>query len=105
MGIRQTLNENPIITTAGAAGIILIAIIFIIWQGCGGSTPAGSAPPTKMWFTTDDGNTRFVDEINKLPPFTHSDGKVAVRAKVFKCGDGEPFVNHLEKYNDADKKV
>lgn len=105
MGIRQTINENPAITGGIAGGIILIALVAVVWQAadCGGPD-AGGRPNTKQFFTTDDGQTWFADEGSKIPPFKTADGKEAVRAKVYRCGDDAPKVNHLEKYSPADQK-
>ena len=105
MGIRQKINENPGITTAVTAAVIVIAIGIIIWQGCsGGGGSEVIAVSTKAFFTIDDGKTLFVDDVNKIPPFM-KDGKEAVRAHVFVCPGGKPFVGYLEKYSPQDKKM
>ena len=89
MGIRETLNKNPGITTGATAGIILLAVGFIIYQLSGGGTPSVA---TKAYFTIDDGKTWFSDDINKVPPFD-KDGKQAVKAYVYECPGGKPFVS------------
>ncbi len=101
MGIRETLNKNPAITTGATAGIILLAIGFIIWQIMGGGTP-GMA--TEAYFTTDDGKTWFEDDINKIPPFD-KDGKPAYKVYVYECPGSDPFVSHMERYTPAAKKA
>jgi len=100
VGIRETLNQNPGITTGATAVIILLALGFIIWQftGSGGVDVQNAA-----YFTVDDGKTWFEDDVTKLAPFD-KDGKQAYRVYVFKCGGGEPFVSHLERYTDEAKK-
>ncbi|HEY8665465.1 MAG TPA: hypothetical protein VIL86_02310 [Tepidisphaeraceae bacterium] len=100
MGIREKLNENPAITTGATAGIIIIALIFIIWSVKGPSVPNA---PTKAYYTIDDGASYFADDIQKIAPFDH-DGKQAVRCYVWKCKGGKPFISHLEKYTDEAKK-
>lgn len=55
-------------------------------------------PPSKNYFTVDDGQTWFADSANKLPPFDH-DGSKAVRCYVFKGSNGK-FAGLLEKYSD-----
>lgn len=100
MGIRETLNQNPGITTGVTAGIIVIALGIIIYQLAGGSGPQ---IPTKAYYTIDDGATWFEDDINKIPPF-EKDGKQAVRVHLFRCGGGKPFVSHLERYTAAAKE-
>ena len=101
MGIRETLNKNPAITTGATAAIIVIAIGFIVWQLMGGSQP-GIA--TEAYFSNDDGKTWFADDINKIPPFD-KDGKPAYKAYVYKCPGSDPFVSHLERYTPEGKKA
>jgi hypothetical protein len=100
VGIRETLNENPKVTTGVTAAIVLIALVFIIYQLLPGR---GVRIPTEAYYTVDDGATYFADDIQKIAPFDH-DGKPAVRAYVFKCGDGKPFVAYLERYTPEAKK-
>ena len=78
MGIREKLNENPRITAGATAAIILVALGFIVYQAIGGGGPP---IPTKAYYTIDDGETYFEDDIQKLAPFEH-EGKQAVRAAV-----------------------
>jgi hypothetical protein len=101
VGIRETLNKNPAITTGATAGIILLALGFIIYQLSGGGSP-GIA--TEAYFTNDDGKTYFADDISKIAPFD-KDGKPAYKAYVYQCPGGDPFVSHLERYTDAGKKA
>lgn len=101
MSLRETINKNPKQATAATAGIIALALIFIIWQACGGS---GSGGPGRAFYSVDDGKTYFPDVSNKIPPFLH-EGKQAVRAHVFSCQGGTPFVGYLEMYNPQDKKI
>jgi len=102
VGIRETLNRNPAITTGATIAIIVIALVVIAMQIFGGS--GRMKPPTKAFYTVDDGETTFTDDINKFPPFDH-DGKPAVRAYKFKCADGKEFVSYLERYTDKAKKA
>ena len=100
MGIRESLNQNPAITTGVTAGIIVLALVFIIWQAFGGRSHLRNMGPGKAFFSDDDGKSWFVDDATKIPPIDH-DGKKAYRVQVFKCGDsGSPFVSHLETYSD-----
>lgn len=101
MGIRETLNRNPNLTTGVTAGIIVLAIIVIFWQSCAGE--GGSSDSGKYFFSTDDGKTFFKDDIAKIPPFDVG-GKTAVRAIVYRCGTGEPFVLYLERYTKEMQK-
>jgi hypothetical protein len=101
VGIRETLNKNPGITTGATAAIILLAVGFIIYQLTGGGTP-GIA--TEAFYTIDDGATWFEDDINKIPPFD-KDGKQAVKAYVYECPGTDPFVAYLERYTPEAKKA
>lgn len=95
MGIRETLNQNPGITTGLTAGIILIALIFIGYQLFGGGGPP---IPTRGYYTVDDGQTWFADDIQKIPPFEHN-GQQAVRVALFSCDGGKNvFPVYLERY-------
>ena len=96
MGIRETLNQNPGLTTGATAGIIILALGFIIWSNF--SDSEGGSAPSKLYYTDDDGATFFPDDIRKFPPFDHG-GKPAVRARVFSCDGGKTkFVGYLERY-------
>jgi hypothetical protein len=106
VGIRETLNENPRLTTGITIGIIVVVLGFILWQMHGGSssTPdgGGRSGGAQAYFSDDDGKTYFPDAATKVPPFDHG-GKEAVRAHVLKC-DGKTFVNFLERYTPEGKK-
>src|SRR5690554_2534860 len=54
VGIRETLNQNPGITTGVTAGIIVLALIFIVI-----SMFSSNRPPRydNYYFTVDDGAT------------------------------------------------
>lgn len=106
MGIRETLNENPRLTTGITIAIIVVVFGFIAWQWRGASSQgAGAANSGHMYyFSDDDGKSYFPDDAAKIPPFNHN-GKEAVRARVMRC-DGKTFVNHLERFTpDAKKKL
>jgi hypothetical protein len=99
VGIRETLNKNPQITTVGTAVITLLAIAVIVWQ----LMPGGGNKVEirkKAFYTIDEGKNWFDDDMppGKMAPFMYQ-GKEAVRAHVFRYGDkGPPFVQYLEKY-------
>lgn len=102
MGIRESINQNPAITTGVTAGIIVLALAFIIWQAFGHSHLRNMGPG-KAFFSDDDGKTWFTEDASKIPPIDH-DGKKAWRVQVFKCGEsGQPFVSHLEGFSDEIK--
>jgi hypothetical protein len=89
---------------AAATGIaaLLLAVLFTTAGGCDGTRSAARKPP-RQFYSNDDGATWFAADASNVPPFDH-DGKVAYRARVFKCGTGAPFVSHLERYAPEAKK-
>ena len=105
MGIREKINQNPKQTAAITAGIVGVAILFILWQACGSGPGSSGISTTKAFYTTDDGKTYFVDDSSNIPPY-QKNGKLAVRAQVFTCDDGKTkFVGYLEMYSLQDKTV
>jgi hypothetical protein len=104
VGIRETLNKNPGLTTGVTAGIILLALVFIIWQA-GGGGGVGGGGMAKAFFSNDDGASFFEADATLVPPFQH-DGKTAVRAHVYTCDDGATKkVAYLEKFTDKAKEM
>jgi len=99
MGLREKLNENPSVAMGATIGIIVVALIFIIYSAL---PPGGAKPLTRTYFTVDDGENWFADDIKKRPPF-EVDGKTAVRALVYRCG-GKEFVGYMERYRPEAKK-
>jgi hypothetical protein len=98
VGIRESLNKNPAITTGATIAVILAAVGFIVWEVM---PPRPPRVPTQAYFTVDDGATWFPDDINKVAPFDH-DGKDAVRCYVYKCSStGTVFAAYLEKYTKS----
>lgn len=96
MGIRETLNQNPIVVGAGVVVILVIAALIIF--------SSGSDRPAEVdaYYTTDDGATWFAYEAEEMPPVNYN-GKQAVRAYLFRCADGKEFVGYLERYSDEAK--
>ena len=104
MGLRETLNQNPKITTGVTAGLVLVILAYLLYSGMSGGRPGVGSSASKAFFTDDDGKTWFADDAKKVSPFDHG-GKQAVLARVYKCG-GKTFVNHMERYTpEAKKKV
>ena len=58
------------------------------------------SPPTRAWYTVDDGATWFEDDAERIPPFDH-EGKPAVRLHLYTCDNGKTmFVGYLQKLPD-----
>jgi hypothetical protein len=98
LGIREAINKKSGVSTALAicAFVVIAGVIALELRGNNGK------PPAECYYTTDDGQTWFVDSSSKLAPFDH-DGAQAVRCYVFKCNSGK-FAGLLEKYSDATQK-
>ena len=80
----------------GAAIIMIVAAIALIVT----NSRSDGIPRVKYaFYSDDDGQSYFRDDVNKLFPFDH-DGKQAYRAYVFQTGGGKPFVGYLERIND-----
>ncbi|HEX8323639.1 MAG TPA: hypothetical protein VF595_06965 [Tepidisphaeraceae bacterium] len=94
MGLEQSLANRPAVTNALTVGVIVVALAFIAFDLLR-PRPAGGG--TRLYFTTDDGQTTFPHEADRLPPFD-VEGKPAVRAYVYACEGGKPFVAYLERY-------
>lgn len=101
MSIREKLNQNSTLATAGAAVLIVLALGAVAWQ----FWPAAGSEATlkRFYFTTDDGKTLFAEDITKVPPFKQ-DGKDAYHAMVYKCGWGKQFVGYLTRYTPEMKQ-
>lgn len=102
-GVREWLNKHPGLATGLTAAVAVIAITAIVVQVLASRKRYPEGLPS-AYFTVDDGQTYFVAGMENIPPFQH-EGKEAVRAYVFKCGGGKPFVGYLERYNPEAHKA
>jgi hypothetical protein len=103
VGIRETLNQNPAITTVATIIIILATLGLIVYQTWDFGGPS-YAPPTQAWFTVDDGKTWFADDISKLPPWDYQ-GRPAHRVFVYTCDDRTTtFAAYLMRYTPEAKQ-
>jgi hypothetical protein len=97
VSVREAINKNPGIVTGVTVGVIVIVLVLIFWPQRG---PKSARTPPKAYYTVDDGQTTFEDDLDKVTPFDHDGGK-AVRAHVFSCNGGRTrFVGFLEKMAD-----
>ena len=101
MGLREKMNENPRVTTGVTIGVVVVALMLIVWQ----LWPAPAIKPlSQAYYSNDDGKSYFADDIELVAPF-QKDGKEAVRAHVMMCGEtGKPFVGWMEKFTPEAKK-
>jgi hypothetical protein len=100
-GFRAWLNENPKIatTTAGVViGIALLYIVVYVLRNTGRQSLDSYSPgEVKAWYATEDGNDLYADDAALVPPF-QKNGKTFYRAYVYKCPNGEQWVNHIEMF-------
>src|SRR5688572_22780383 len=97
MGIRETLNEHPRASMTIVLGLVLLLMGFLAWSLRGGESEQEVSAVASTYYSTDDGQSWFVEDRAKIPPFEHQ-VKPAYRAYVFKCGaNGKPFVAYLER--------
>lgn len=102
MGIRETLNKNPAVTTGATIAVIVIVLGWIVYAMWFQDDRVRGT--RKGFYTVDDGATVFVDSPGKIAPFDHN-GQPAVIAYVYTCDGGKnTWVGFLEKYSDAAMK-
>jgi hypothetical protein len=104
MGVRQWLNEHRGFTTGLVGAAVAIAVGLIVMQVLASRRTITTKLPD-AYFTIDDGKTFFTANTTNIPPFDYQ-GKPAVRAYVFQCTGGKPFVGYVERYlPDARKAI
>jgi hypothetical protein len=88
------MNRHSALTTVVVVCLLVAGVVAIGME----LRSDDGKPPSKNFFSNDDGQTWFADDASKLPPFDH-DGAKAVRCYVFQGKNGK-FVGLLEKYSD-----
>ncbi len=103
MSFRNFVNkQKPLITVVS---LILVGVAIYTSFSTLKGTPRGEIQ-TRAYYTTDDGKTWFVDDVNKAPPFETADGKIAVGAVIVSCQGGKnPFPLYLWRYSEEAKKA
>ena len=97
MGIRETLNEKPGLTTAVTAGVVVLALIYIVYS-VWPSNPSARIAPSQAYFTSDLGKTYQAKPADALYALDDAGKADNVRAWVFKWPDqDQPFVAFLER--------
>jgi hypothetical protein len=103
VSVRKTINEHPAASASVGIGLCLLVGLLLVWQSFGGRSTALTIYAGKAFFSDDDGQTWFLDDVSKLPPYDHN-GKQAYRALLFRCGTDKPFIASIAKYSDAELK-
>jgi len=102
MGLPDKIQQKPAVAASIAVAALIFAAILIYHQTLG--QPRRNVKlMNSAFYSDDDGQTFFIDDDTKLPPFLH-DGKIAVRAAVYRTADGKLFVAYLQKFSDAQLK-
>ena len=81
MGIRETLEKNPVAVKV-AVGLMIVICAAVIYSEMHGPRQRDPALARKEFYSDDDGKTWFLEDMSKDSPFDH-DGKPAYRAVVF----------------------
>lgn len=99
MGLRQKLNASP--------GLAVVTVLVMAGLAAGVwylTRSTEYAAPTKAFYTVDDGQNLFKDDVNRVTPFDH-EGKQAVKAYVYTCDGGKTrFVAYLERMPEGMKQ-
>lgn len=96
MGLREKLNNNPVLASVLAGVGIVLAIGVLAWQLWPEEQTLRVG--NQYFYTEDDGATRFTDSNRKYPPFKGPTGKDAVRAHLFEFPDKSQAVMYLSRY-------
>jgi hypothetical protein len=92
-GIRESLRKHSTATATISMLVAVAALGFSLRR-------ATSGPPlasTLAFYTVDDGQSTFVEEMTRIPPFDH-DGKIACRVWMCTCDGGKTrFPGYLER--------
>jgi hypothetical protein len=100
MNIREKLREKPAVSVAFAVCAVGIAFIFIGRGAVSGPQRTSS----NVFYTTDEGQTVFVDDMTRVPPFDYN-GKTAYRVWMYTADGGKTkFPGYLERYTPEAKK-
>ncbi len=96
MGLRDWMNGHPTVATTFVGGCLLLCGGGVAYQMFGGHSTVRLTAP-EHYYSADDGKTFFTAPGDSVAPFDYH-GQTAVRAYVFNCGSGTPFVGYLERY-------
>jgi hypothetical protein len=101
MGIREAMNRNRVVSTVVGIVLIVLTIVLLNWNL---RSEGPGQVSSRAFFTVDDGQTLFIDNVRRIPPFDH-EGKPAYRAYVYTCDGGKTqWVAFLERYTPAAKQ-
>ena len=100
-GVREWMNQNSTVVTVAAVLLLVIAIGAVVIQGW----PDDITPPDEAYFYVPETKELFSADSKLVPPIDRN-GKKAVKAHFYGCGDCDDasrFPGYYEKYSDAAK--
>jgi hypothetical protein len=93
MSVREAIAKNPTTTTIVTLVVLAGTIVYCLH----GISSASGTASNQAYFTTDDGQSFFVDSMDHLPPFDR-EGKPAYRVWMYSCDGGvTKFPGYLER--------
>jgi len=101
MGLREAINKQKPATKAGVVACLFAVAGFALWTSLSSGKPHNAMD---AYYTTDDGQTTFVDDFFRPYPFDH-DGKPAYRVYMYQTSKGKKFVGFIERYTDSGLKA
>jgi hypothetical protein len=97
---RDSLNRHYVIGIVSSVVVIVACILSLAWWQSTRQAQMARAVE-RVYYTTDDGKTLFVDAVGKACPFDH-EGEQAYRAYVFRCGNtGKLFTAYVEQLDEG----
>lgn len=97
MGIRETINRQPLLV----GSVVGVIVLFAAWFAFYSQADGGPDAPTTAAYSTDDGATWFEAEADLIVPFT-KDGKTVVGAELFSNDNGKTkYVGYLFRYDQS----
>jgi hypothetical protein len=100
MSLREKLNQQGTAAKIAVVAGCILAVGLLVWSAFVSGKPPNA---NQAFYTSDDGQTTFVDDFFRAYPFDHG-GKPAYRAYVYQTSKGTRFVGYLERYTDEGLK-
>lgn len=100
MNIRETLGRQTAAVKGTVIGVLALLVGIAAWASMSSGRPRSAS---SAFYTTDDGQSTFIDDFFKPYPFEH-DGRQAFRAYVYQTDKGDRFVGYIERYSDEGVK-
>ena len=98
MALPKWLTRNPWIVAAVSV-LCFGALAYVIYTSLGRT----KTPPHMNYYTTDFGQTWFVDSVDRLAPFT-KDGKEAYRLHIFSI-NGKRVPGYVDRFTPGARAI